>query len=219
MKTCSKCKQVTSLENFHKEARKKDGLCSHCKDCESIRTRARADKDRAGFRKKKRENARKHSEKTKAKWKQKYPIIKEEYLAKRREDYQENREKIRFRQNELHKKPEYKEKANERQKKWCKENREARRKIAKKWLDSNKDAVTAWHTEWRRNNREKARASQQIRDHIRRGTMTRPENCEICLKKCKPEGHHKDYSKPLDVQWLCRTCHLHQHDKLLDVKP
>lgn len=35
----------------------------------------------------------------------------------------------------------------------------------------------------------------------------RPESCEICGKKCKPEAHHPDYSKPLLVIWCCPSCH------------
>ncbi len=145
------------------------------------------------------------------------PQTKEEYNAKRRAQYQRDKEKISERRKILHDTDEYREKSNERQKKWAKENRECRRKIAKKWADSNRDVINTWHTEWRRKNRQKARAAQQVRDHVRRGTMIKPTNCEICLKTCKLEGHHQDYEKPLEVVWLCRTCHLKQHEKLLDV--
>jgi len=33
-----------------------------------------------------------------------------------------------------------------------------------------------------------------------------------CGKK-KTEGHHPDYSKPLDVIWLCTPCHVEEHRK------
>ena len=52
---------------------------------------------------------------------------------------------------------------------------------------------------------------------LRSGALNRPSECSVCGKKCKPHGHHTDYSKPLDVKWLCRKCHAdaHRRDMLL----
>jgi len=36
--------------------------------------------------------------------------------------------------------------------------------------------------------------------------------CEICSSS-KSEAHHKDYTKPLDIQWLCRKHHV-EADKI-----
>lgn len=51
----------------------------------------------------------------------------------------------------------------------------------------------------------------KVRDAIRAGKMSRPETCQSCNKKCKPHGHHDDYTKPLEVRWLCVTCHALVH--------
>lgn len=40
------------------------------------------------------------------------------------------------------------------------------------------------------------------------GQITRPNYCTLCGKICKPEGHHCDYTKPLDVTWACKKCHV-----------
>lgn len=39
------------------------------------------------------------------------------------------------------------------------------------------------------------------------GKMNRPDRCSNCDIICKPEGHHTDYSRPLEVIWLCHPCH------------
>ena len=48
-------------------------------------------------------------------------------------------------------------------------------------------------------------------DAIRRGRLVRPGICSVCRETCKPEAHHDDYSKPLEVRWLCRPCHCRHH--------
>jgi hypothetical protein len=44
---------------------------------------------------------------------------------------------------------------------------------------------------------------------IRDGRLTR-QPCEICNKQ-KAHAHHDDYSKPLDVRWLCTKHHAEWH--------
>ena len=51
-------------------------------------------------------------------------------------------------------------------------------------------------------NRKKAR--QIAANAIRSGRLIK-EPCPC--GKTKVQGHHEDYSKPLDVEWLCTKCH------------
>jgi len=55
----------------------------------------------------------------------------------------------------------------------------------------------------------KGRASQKLRDAVRQGKIKR-QPCEKCHEP-NADGHHDDYSKPLDVRWLCRKCHAQHH--------
>lgn len=43
----------------------------------------------------------------------------------------------------------------------------------------------------------------------RRGKLV-PQPCEVCGSP-DSQKHHEDYARPLEVNWLCRTCHLAHH--------
>ncbi len=48
---------------------------------------------------------------------------------------------------------------------------------------------------------------------LKSGKLVRPDFCSWCGKKCKPVGHHPDYGKWLEVEWVCRSCHYKHHWK------
>ena len=50
---------------------------------------------------------------------------------------------------------------------------------------------------------------------IKTGDIKKPSECQKCARKPKRiEGHHFDYSKPLDVIWLCASCHTKLHNNI-----
>ncbi|MGA3803743.1 hypothetical protein ACI2T7_03570 [Ralstonia nicotianae] len=53
-----------------------------------------------------------------------------------------------------------------------------------------------------------------VKAAIKKGILSRPDACSKCGSSPKTkdgrsaiQGHHADYSKPLDVEWLCPKCH------------
>lgn len=46
---------------------------------------------------------------------------------------------------------------------------------------------------------------------VESGEVERPCHCAICGKECKPNAHHNDYKEPLNVVWLCTSCHTTYH--------
>jgi hypothetical protein len=55
----------------------------------------------------------------------------------------------------------------------------------------------------------KANARSYLNVYIRRGKIIK-QPCISC-GDLNTEGHHHDYTKPLDVVWYCRKCHLNHH--------
>lgn len=58
---------------------------------------------------------------------------------------------------------------------------------------------------------EKRKAQYTLSNALRTGKIKRPNFCSVCNKSCKPQGHHYDYSKPLNVIWMCKKCHSDLH--------
>jgi transcription elongation factor Elf1 len=54
----------------------------------------------------------------------------------------------------------------------------------------------------------KKRATVAVNNALRDGRLIR-QPCETCGERA--QAHHDDYSKPLDVRWLCTTHHAEWH--------
>jgi ribosomal protein S27AE len=58
---------------------------------------------------------------------------------------------------------------------------------------------------------QKYQAKNAVNNAVRDGKLTRPAACEQCGSTFALHGHHDDYSKPLEVRWLCAACHHQYH--------
>lgn len=58
------------------------------------------------------------------------------------------------------------------------------------------------------------KARKLVQMAVLRGELEKPLKCSKCLMETAIEGHHPDYSKPLKVVWLCRSCHSDLHKGL-----
>lgn len=52
---------------------------------------------------------------------------------------------------------------------------------------------------------EKNRARDMVHDALQSGSLQK-QSCEFCGNP-ESQAHHHDYSKPLDVVWVCFKCH------------
>jgi len=61
-----------------------------------------------------------------------------------------------------------------------------------------------------RDNPEKAHAYDAVKWALKTGKLQKYP-CQHCGATHYVHAHHEDYSKPLDIIWLCPSCHLDQH--------
>src|SRR5208282_6622436 len=85
---------------------------------------------------------------------------------------------------------------------WIKENRE-------RWLKT----LHRNHRQARGKHYAQSLAREAVDRALRRGKMTKPDTCSRCGASGVIEGHHSDYSKVLEVVWLCSPCHREEHGK------
>lgn len=67
----------------------------------------------------------------------------------------------------------------------------------------------SYQTERRSEYPNKYKAHTIVNNSIRDGKLIK-RDCEVC-GRVDTHAHHNDYSKPLDVSWLCPPCHFEWH--------
>lgn len=94
----------------------------------------------------------------------------------------------------------------------CKEcmtkERMALRDHYKQWRDS--DEKKLWYSEYRKSRYQKDKLKVKARNAAR--SLERMP-CEKCGSSDTVHAHHDDYSKPLDVRWLCPQHHREWHQE------
>ena len=188
MKKCTKCKEEKALDQFSRDKTSGDGLGYRCKKCKAKDTSERRKRDPEKYK----EAQRKHLENN-------Y----EKVRASQRRHRLENREKINARRREKRKPRAAELNALEKERRKNDPNFLVGNRIRyKKYWEKNREAL-----------KPKRNAHQLVMYAVKLGMLLKPENCEKCMKKCAPHGHHTDYSKPLEVIWLCHSCHKLEHLK------
>lgn len=107
---------------------------------------------------------------------------------------------------------------------WYSRNKERAREQIYKWKKANPMYMKFWHQQntdkntrngraWRARHPHYVKCHKQYRLALKTGDIVRPGHCMICNTEGKIEGHHHDYSKPLNVVWVCKKCHSDIHGK------
>lgn len=109
--------------------------------------------------------------------------------------------------------------------------RECAKKRSRDYYFNNREAVRETHRAYRNSDRgrrvnriaqeniriKKGNVWVEVRKAIMSGKLAKADICQSCSikphKTSDIHGHHYDYSKPLEVVWLCTDCHMAVHGK------
>ena len=83
------------------------------------------------------------------------------------------------------------------------------KEIDRRYYEKNREKKLLYQKEWRLSNVDKHKAHSAVKKAMKDEKLQRLP-CSIC-GSLNSEAHHKDYSKPLEVTWLCRTHHMREH--------
>ena len=103
------------------------------------------------------------------------------------------------------------EKWGEYRRKWVAANPEKARGYSRKYREANPGEAKECTRKWVDANPDSLRCYNTLNYAIQTGKFER-QPCEVC-GQVQVHGHHSDYSKPLEVIWLCPQHHkrLHLH--------
>jgi hypothetical protein len=195
---CTKCGEDKSETEFYK------GRSRNCKSCKNKTTR--------DWQKNNRERCNANAKKNRDKDLEKARKRDAEYRDKNREVVNESAKRYRERNREEvnlkalerhHKNPSYSIEWREKNKEKCKE-------YSRSWKDRNKEKTRLYKL----NNKKKIFARTKVGNDLRDGKIVKPTYCSRCNGTGRIEAHHPDYDFPLNIVWLCKSCHHKEHEEL-----
>ncbi len=68
---------------------------------------------------------------------------------------------------------------------------------------------------YRKRTPRETKANYTLTNAVRDGRVQKPDGCWHCGSATNVEGHHVHYDWPLDVVWLCRSCHVKAHKQMV----
>ena len=86
-----------------------------------------------------------------------------------------------------------------------------RREYRRKYIADGRNKAPRERT--RKKHRNAFLSRQRFSNATSDGRLIRQSTCQQCQSTTSIQGHHCDYNKPLDVMWLCRSCHTEWHSK------
>ena len=93
------------------------------------------------------------------------------------------------------------------ERRWKTENPDRHRALTRAYQQRNKARLRTRLQDHRLKYPQKYHAHKIVQYAIKTGQLERPLTCSQCHRTAKIQAHHQDYSKPLEVIWLCRRCH------------
>lgn len=57
----------------------------------------------------------------------------------------------------------------------------------------------------------KVTARKAVHKAVSQGILEKQTACERCKDMHRVQAHHDDYTKQLEVRWLCEACHNYEH--------
>lgn len=190
MRTCYKCKKEKAHAEFHKDCTQVGGISYDCKQCKSETRKQKRKENPEKYREQCRQSVVKH-----------YDTIR----ASQKKHRLENRETILKRRKELREPRKFEINAKEAIR------RKNHRKNSPGFVENERKKLREYYAKNRAKMIPQRNAHKLVMYAVRLGLLKRPEKCELCDGTIRIEGHHEDYSKPLEVKWLCKVCHQNVH--------
>lgn len=78
--------------------------------------------------------------------------------------------------------------------------------------DAGKESRSKTVLKYRKENPTKRAAHNAVNNAVRDGYLTKESACSECGSSDRVEAHHDDYSRQLEVRWLCCKCHNDWHN-------